>query len=131
MNARKQWFAVIILILLLDAVSLALSGLAANAVSSEQNPFAVSQLFRNALLGEEVYVRGRISEMLPEYKAKSGYNYQQFFISDGEDSIKVFCSQKYGKADVGEGDEIVASGKFQKYYDAFEINGFCREIKVL
>ena len=131
MNARRQWFVVIVAIFLLDAVSLALSGLAANAASSEQRPFTVSQLFRTALLGEEVYVTGSITKLSPEYKAKSGYNYQQFFISDGEESIKVFCSEKYGKADVSEGDAIVASGKFQKYYEEFEINGFCSEIKVL
>lgn len=131
MNARRQWLVVIVLILLLDAASLALSGSAANAVSSEQNPFTVFQLFSRTLLGEEVYVKGKVAEMLPEYKSKGGYNYQRFVISDGEENIKVFCSEKYGKANVSEGDEIVASGKFQKYYGEFEISGFCSEIKVL
>ena len=122
---------VIVSILLLDVFSLAFSDLAANAESSEQNPLTASRLFRTALLGEEVYVKGMVMKILPEYEAKSGYDYQQFFISDGEESVKVFCSEKYGKAYVSEGDEVIASGKFQKYYGEFEINGFCSEIKIL
>jgi hypothetical protein len=45
--------------------------------------------------------------------------------------MKIFCSEEYGKSNAEEGDEILFEGTFQKYYNEYEIYGFCSEIKIL
>jgi len=129
MRSRDQWLLLIAFMIFLDIF--AVLALVNPTLGKEQSPLTVSQLFRTTLLGEEVYVKGKIIEILPLYTSKKGYTYQQFIISDGKESIKIFCSQKYGKVDVKIGDEIAFEGKFQKYYEDFELVGFCSEIKIL
>jgi hypothetical protein len=131
MESRRQWILVIVIIVILDFAALGFSSFTAMSVSTEQKPFAVSELFRTALLGEEVFIKGSVTEVLPEYTSEKGYNYQQFMLSDGDESIKLFCSAKYGKSEAKAGDEIIFEGTFQKYGITFEIYGFCSEIKVL
>ncbi len=128
MKPRRQWLLAIAAIMAADVIALALSG---SAVSGEQNPFTISGVFSGALLGEDVFVRGFVSETPSEHVSKKGYSYQQFFITDGEEQLKIFCSEKYGKTDAQEGDEIIFEGTFQKYAGTFELYGFCSEIKVL
>jgi predicted extracellular nuclease len=124
-----QWILVVSAIVVMDAAALGLSNATGNAVSNGQNPLPVSGVFSGALLGEEVGVKGTVTKVLPEYTSKKGFAYQQFLISDGEEELKVFCSEEYGKSEAKEGDEIVFEGKFQKYYEQYEIYGFCSEIK--
>jgi len=131
MEPRKQWFLVIVIVVILDFAALGFSNFTAMSVSTEQKPLAVSELFRTALLGEEVFIKGNVTEVLPEYKSDKGFSYQQFVISDGDESIKIFCSEKYGNASAKAGDDIIFEGTFQKYQSTFEIYGFCSEIKVL
>ena len=128
MDPRRQWIAVIVIIVILDMAAISLSSTTGKIVSSESRPFSVSEVFDNVLLGEDVYVEGRVTKVLPDYISKKGFRYQQFMISDAEEEIKVFCSIKYGKADIREGDEVVFDGEFQKYYNTYEISGFCSEI---
>ncbi|MEM5871478.1 MAG: hypothetical protein QW051_01255 [Candidatus Aenigmatarchaeota archaeon] len=130
-NIKKQWFILIVVAVFLDFVSFVYFSGSSASQNSEYNPLTVSQVYTSTLLGEEVYVKGKVIEVLPDYVSKKGYAYQQFIISDGIEKIKIFCSQKYGKVDVIEGEEIVFNGKFQKYYNEFEIYGFCSEIKRL
>ena len=131
MDSRRQWILVISAILVLDAVALGLSN-AANVtgnIVAQNNPVTVSGVFSGALLGEDVRVKGTVTSVLPEYASKSGSLYQQFMISDGEEEIKIFCSEAYGKADVSLGDGIVFEGKFQKYGGEPEVYGFCADMK--
>jgi len=134
MESGRKWIIVIAVILIADLISLlipAFSGNAVNSANSPGNPLELSDVFSKALLNESVVVKGTVSQVLPEYKSKSGYNYQQFMITDGKESVKIFCSEKYGKSEAKEGDEIIFNGKFQKYYNQYEIYGFCSEIKIL
>jgi len=117
------------LILILDIAAVSLSNTTGKIVSSELRPLSVSEVFESALLGEDVFVKGEVTEVLKDHVSKKGYVYQQFVISDGEEEIKVFCSVKYSRAEVSEGDEIVFDGEFRKYYNTYEIYGFCSEIK--
>ena len=131
MNPRRQWVAVVTLILILNLLAVYLSNTSGSIVSSESRPFTVSEVFDNVLLDEDVFVKGKVTEVLEDHTSKKGFVYQQFIISDGSESLKVFCSIKYGKTDVSEGDEIIFDGEFKKYYNQYEIYGFCSEIKIL
>jgi len=130
MDPRRQWILVILVVIVLDFVAVYLSNVTGNIVSSESRPFTVSEVFEHSLLDDYVYVRGEVTEVLEDHISNKGYVYQQFVISDGEEEIKVFCSVKYGRTEVSEGDQIVFDGEFKKYYGTFEISGFCSEINV-
>lgn len=131
MQTRNQWILVISLILILDFSAVYLSGVTGNMVSSKSRPFTVSEVYEGSLLGDYVYVKGKVAEVLEDHVSERGYKYQQFVISDGKESIKVFCSVKYGRTNAKEGDHIVFEGEFKKYYGTYEIYGFCSEIKIL
>ena len=98
--------------------------------STKPKTMTVSQLYEKALANETVTVRGTVIRILPDYTSKKGYDYQQFYIGDGSEEIKIFCSERYGKVTVQTGDEVVVSGKYQKYYTEMEIYGYCSEIKL-
>jgi hypothetical protein len=129
MDSRRQWIIVILVIVALDVLAVYLSGVTGNVVSSESRPFTVSEVFSNSLLGDYVYVRGEVKEVLEDHVSEKDFAYQQFVISDGEEEIKLFCSVKYGRADVREGEKIFFDGEFKKYYGTYEISGFCSEIR--
>jgi hypothetical protein len=129
MKPRKQWIILVAVILILDLVAISLSNTSANIVSSEFRPFTVSEVFDNVLLEEDVFVKGKVTEVLEDHTSEKGFVYQEFMISDGKEEIKVFCSVKYGRAEVSKGDEIVFDGEFKKYYNQYEIYGFCSEIR--
>ncbi|UCC92045.1 MAG: hypothetical protein JSV39_02175 [Candidatus Aenigmatarchaeota archaeon] len=122
---------VIAIILILNLIAIYLSNTTGRIVSGELLPFTVSEVFDKVLLGEDVFVTGEVIKVLDDHVSKKGYEYQQFFISDGSENIKVFCSVKYGRTDISEGDEILFDGEFKKYYGTHEIYGFCSEIKIL
>lgn len=95
MSSRKQWIAVIMVILILDMLAIYLSNVTGNIASSELSPFTVSEVFSNSLLGDYVYVQGKVTEVLEDHVSKKGFVYQEFIISDGNEEIKVFCSDKF------------------------------------
>ena len=127
MNPRRQWILVIVIILILDLLAIYFT--AAGRVSSAARPFSVSEVYGKVLLGEEVFIRGKIVKVLGDYVSRKGYVYQQFVISDGSENIKIFCSTKYGRAEVEEGEEIVFEGEFKKYHGTYEIYGFCSQLQ--
>jgi hypothetical protein len=131
MNPRRQWILVLVIILILDLLVFSFSGTSGRIIYHEENPLTVSDVFDNVLLGEDVFIKGEVTEVLDDHVSEKGFEYQEFMISDGEESIKVFCSVKYGRTDVSEGDQIVFDGEFKKYYNQYEIYGFCSEIKIL
>jgi|GEM_PF-1750074 len=130
MDPRRQWIIVILVIVFLDFAAVYLSSVTGNVVSSGSRPFTVSEVFEHSLLGDYVYIRGEVTEVLEDHISKKGFVYQQFVISDGEEEIKCFCSVKYGRTEVKEGDEIFFDGEFRKYYNTYEIYGFCSEISL-
>lgn len=129
MSPRKQWTVLILVILVLDLVAMHVSKVTGDVVSSEERPFTVSEVYDLSLLGDYVYVRGEVKEVLEDHMSEKGFTYQDFILTDGEESIKLFCSTKYGRAEVKEGEEILFDGEFQKYYNTYEIYGFCSEIR--
>lgn len=131
MTPRKQWIVVISFILFLDVVAIAISNVTGNIAYGEDRPFTTSELYDNALLGEYVYIEGRISKVLEDHTSEKGYDYQQFIMTDGEEEIKAFCSVKYGRSEAKEGDEIIFDGEFKKFYGSYEIYGFCSEVKII
>ncbi|NIO21572.1 MAG: hypothetical protein GTN76_12720 [Candidatus Aenigmarchaeota archaeon] len=131
MNTRKQLVLVIAVILILDFSAIFLSSTTGRIVSSEENPFTVSEVFDKVILEEDVFVKGEVTNILEDHVSSKGFSYQQFMISDGEEEIKVFCSVKYGRTKVKEGDQIIFDGEFKKYYGTYEIYGFCSEIRIL
>jgi inner membrane protein len=91
--------------------------------------FTVSDLLEQAPVDQYVSVTGNVSEILEDYVSKKGYSYQQFYISDGSEEILVFCSTYKGSADVSKGDTVSVSGKFQKYYNKYEIYLYCSDVQ--
>jgi hypothetical protein len=89
----------------------------------------VSQLLADMPLDKQVSVSGTISKIEEDHTSQKGYEYQQFFISDGAKEIKVFCSKFQGPIDIEIGDQVSLSGKFQKYYNTLEIYTECRNIE--
>lgn len=92
---------------------------------------SVSELLERMPLEEEVSVPGEVSRILDDYVSKTGYEYQQFFITDGKNELKIFCSKYRGSTDVKEGDKVLIKGTFQKYYSTYEIYLNCGDVDVL
>lgn len=99
--------------------------------AGKDSVISVSELMKKALINSSVNVKGTVNRILDDYKSKKGYSYQQFYITDGSEEIKIFCSQRYGNIDVKEGEAVLVKGKFQKYYNDLEIYGYCSDIKIL
>jgi predicted extracellular nuclease len=99
--------------------------------ASKDSVLSVSELMKKALINSSVNVKGTVNRILDDYKSKKGYSYQQFYITDGSEEIKIFCSQRYGNIDVKQGEAVLIKGKFQKYYNELEIYGYCSDVKIL
>lgn len=91
----------------------------------------ITELLDDMPLDQYVSLSGTVSRMADDFTSDKGYEYQQFYISDGQGEVKVFCSKYRGSADVREGDRVFLSGKFQKYYQTLEIYTECPSINVL
>jgi TorA maturation chaperone TorD len=91
----------------------------------------VTELLDEMPLDQQVSLSGTVSRVDSDYTSKKGYEYQQFFVSDGHSEVKVFCSKYRGSVDVSEGDEVFLSGKLQKYYQTLEIYTECPSVNVL
>jgi len=92
---------------------------------------SVTQLFQDMPLDKTVSVQGTVSKTLSDYTSKKGYQYQQFYITDGSKELMVFCSKYRGSVDVQKGDNISVTGKFQKYSSKYEIYAECMNVEVL
>ena len=92
---------------------------------------SVSELIDRMPLEEEVHVPGQVSRILDDHVSKNGYEYQQFFISDGNNDLKIFCSKYKGSAGVKEGDKVLIKGTFQKYNSAYEIYLECKDVEIV
>jgi hypothetical protein len=91
----------------------------------------VTELLDRMPIGEYVSLSGKVSIIEEDYTSKKGYEYQQFFITDGSREVKVFCSKRSGPVSVSPGDEVFLTGKFQKYYDTLEIYTDCSNVNHL
>lgn len=91
----------------------------------------VSELMQSMPLEQQVSVPGEVSRVLEDYVSKKGYKYQQFFITDGEQELKIFCSKYKGSVDVKKGDNVLIRGKFQKYYNTYEIYLNCKDVETV
>jgi len=113
-----------------------LSGILADGASAvwkeeKYENYTVSELMKELPVNKYVSVSGRVSRILNDYVSKKGYEYQQFYITDGEQEIMVFCSKYKGSIEISKGDEVFVNGRFQKYYNKYEIYTECKNIKVL
>ena len=124
------------------AVALAIAAIAGELSSySFADPFEslypsleygnVTQLIDDMPLDQYVSVTGTVSRTDEDYTSEKGYEYQQFYISDGRSEVKVFCSKYQGPVDVSAGDDVFITGKFQKYYQTLEIYTECTSVNVL
>lgn len=91
----------------------------------------ISELLDRMPLEEEVHVPGQVSQVLDNYVSSNGYEYQQFFITDGKKDLKIFCSKYKGSADIEEGDKVIIKGTFQKYNSAYEIYLECMDVEIV
>jgi len=106
------------------------SGYSPPSQPQDYTEFTVSELLDQLPLDQYVSVSGVVSEIESDYISKKGYEYQQFMLSDGSEEIKIFCSKYKGSADISQGDQVSLRGRFQKYYQTFEIYLPCSDIEV-
>ena len=90
----------------------------------------ISQILQELPLDKTVSVQGTVSRILSDYTSKKGYQYQQFYITDGSKDLMVFCSKYKGPADVRKNDNVTVTGKFQKYSSTYEIYGECADVEI-
>ena len=91
----------------------------------------VTQLLDEMPLDQHVSISGTVSRIEQDYTSKKGYEYQQFFVTDGQEEVKIFCSKYRGSVDVNKGDEVFLSGKFQKFYNTLEIYTECPSVNII
>ncbi len=92
---------------------------------------SISELVERMPLEENVAVPGEVSRILEDHVSTKGYEYQQFYITDGSQELKIFCSKYKGTTDVKKGDEVLINGKFQKYYNEYEIYLNCKDVEIV
>jgi hypothetical protein len=92
---------------------------------------SVSQVLQELPLDKTVSVEGTVSRLLSDYTSKKGYQYQQFYITDGAKELKVFCSKYKGSVDVQKADNVSVTGTFQKYGSSYEIYAECGNVELL
>ncbi|MFB6294753.1 MAG: hypothetical protein ABEI97_03265, partial [Candidatus Nanohaloarchaea archaeon] len=106
-------------VLVLGAVVLGAGGdLLAGQQAATGTPvnYTVSQLREERPLDTRVRVSGTVAKTVDDYEAESGNVYQQFYLSDGEERVKVFCSTAAGRVNVSVDDRVRVEGTFQEYY---------------
>jgi len=92
---------------------------------------SLSDLINEKHLESTVRITSTVGRVLDDYTSKSDYVYQQFYIQEGGDELKVFCSTYKGRTQISEGDTVSISGKLQEYYGELEIYTECREISTI
>ncbi len=92
---------------------------------------SVTDLLDEMPLDKHISLSGTVSRVADDFTSDKGYEYQQFYVSDGQSEVKVFCSKYSGTADVREGDQVFLSGKFQKYYQTLEIYTECPSVNII
>ena len=92
---------------------------------------SVSQILQELPLDKTVSVQGTVSKVLSDYTSKKGYQYQLFYITDGSNDLKIFCSKYKGSVNLEKGQNVSVTGKFQKYSSSYEIYGECGNVEVL
>lgn len=102
-----------------------------NTSSIISENYTVSSLLSTLPVNHYVSVTGRVSKILPDYISRKGYKYQQFYISDSKNFLKVFCSKRAGFINVSIGERVWVRGRFQKFGNEYEIYTQCKNIKVL
>ena len=91
---------------------------------------SISELMQRMPLEEQVSVPGEVVRVLEDQVSKKGYEYQQFYITDGKQDIKIFCSKYKGSINIKEGDSVLINGKFQKYYNEYELYLNCNDVEI-
>ena len=89
---------------------------------------SVTELLDDMPLNQYISLSGNVSRVADDFTSDKGYEYQQFYVSDGQSEVKVFCSKYSGSTDIREGDRVFLSGKFQRFYQTLEIYTECRSI---
>jgi hypothetical protein len=92
---------------------------------------SVSQILQELPLDKTISVEGTVSRLLSDYTSKKGYQYQQFYITDGAKELKIFCSKYKGPVSIQKNDNVSVTGVFQEYSGSYEIYMECKDVEVL
>lgn len=137
-----RFMLVLVLVTLMLGVSV-LSGWADNYIGDASlydpftasytiNPYSsLSDLLADMKVDTTVRVTAEVGEVLEDYTSKKGYVYQQFYLQEGSERLKVFCSTYKGRVQISEGDTVSITGTLQEYYNELEIYTDCGEIDVV
>ncbi len=92
--------------------------------------YTVSQLIQEKPFGAQIETTGNVVDVLEDYTSQKGNVYQQFHISDGVETVLIFCSTWNGRVSVEPGDTVTVKGEFQKFNEKLEVYADCTEVQV-
>ncbi|MDY6768536.1 MAG: hypothetical protein SVW02_00300 [Candidatus Nanohaloarchaea archaeon] len=121
---------VVVAALILGALLLGFAaGGDSGGAGGERRQYTVAALLEERPVEQPVVVEANVSRVADDYVSDSGNTYQQFFVSDGMASVKVFCGANSGRVNVSVGDTVRVTGTFQEYQGQYEIYTRCSSIQ--
>lgn len=132
----KRFLMLVVLIFGSLVIGIGVSRLSENDYSGyngggNYEEFTVTDLMDEKPLDSQVSVKGNVSKVLSNYTSEKGYVYQRFHLTDGKEEVLVFCSTYKGYKKFERGDRVKVEGKFQEYYDKYEIYTYCSRIEII
>lgn len=91
--------------------------------------YTVTGLLQQKPLERNVEVEANVSRVLADYVSEAGNTFQQFYVTDGNRELKIFCSTSSGRTQLEEGDRVEVSGEFQEFYGEYEIYTRCGSVR--
>lgn len=130
---RQQIAVVLVLVAGTVLIADALSDRDTSDVDNAQDAakqYTVSELVLERPIGERIRTTGTVSRIEEDHVSKAGNRYQQFYISDGERELLVFCSTDDGRVNVSNGTPVQVVGKFTEFHGTDEITAPCTAVSV-
>lgn len=126
--AEPKVFAGVLLVVLLVVALLVLTRPGASSPTNLGGSRTPSEVIASGQFGVIVSVHGTVERVLPDYVSKKGNVFQQFYLTDGKTSLKVFCS-KSPNLEVHQGDLVKMTAKFQVFSGEYELADPCSKIE--
>lgn len=117
--------------LLVGTLLLGFAGQELRKTSASGGYDSVAALMEALPTGSQVHVTADVSEVMEDYTSDAGNTYQQFYVTNGDEEVLVFCGTFSGRTNVSAGDTVRVSGEFQKFYDKYEIYTECNSIQIV
>ncbi len=112
-------------VLLVGTLLLGFAGQEVEQRASRTTYDSVQGLMQELPVQQQVRVTATVTAVDEDYEADSGAVYQQFYVSNGDREVLVFCDTDSGRAAVAVNDTVTVVGTFKQYYEQYEIFTDC------